>query len=524
MSRLTLAEVRAGDPEAFRSAALAWTALAATLDAAGERLVTGRDRVAAAGQGRTVAVATDRLGVQVGALDAAVRPARSVAQALEHHADALAALQRHLDAVLASARARGLTVDLVSGTVTAARPAAVGPVGGASMGAGPVGAGLGRGGVDDVRDELVEILARARRLDAVTATAIRSAWPEPPAPGGPLVPGPRTADDPSPPDRATIRRQAQRSPADVAAWWRSLSAQQQEWALRDHPDLIGGLDGIPAAHRDRANRAYLDQLVTHAPAPAGLRAVRDRLAVTPDAYLLLIDGAGDGRVAVALGDPDHARHTAVFVPGVGTDLRDIHGEVARAATLRRVADQTTVGHGDVSVVYWLGYDPPDSLLDGWREGPSRDGGAALARFVDGLRATHVDGPTGAHVTALGYSYGSTVVAEGARAGGLRVDDIVVVGSPGLHSDHARELNLDPRHVWVGRSASDEIRFVPEPIHGREPADPGYGANRFVTDTTGHSGYWRPDSASLLNQAHIITGQYDRVTLVHGQRPATGWPE
>ncbi|MBX6750527.1 MAG: hypothetical protein IRY85_12815 [Micromonosporaceae bacterium] len=498
MGRLTLAAVRAGDPEAFRSAALAWAALAAALDAASEHMATGRARVGAAGQGTALAVAADRVGTEVRAVGGAVGPARRIAQALLRHADALAALQRHLDAVLATARSTGLTVDLVSGTVTAAGPAGVAPW---------------RATVDAVRDELAEILAQARRLDAATAVAVGCSPPDQRA----SEPDQWAAGDASRLDRATVQRQADRAPADVAAWWRSLSPHQREWALRDHPDLIGHLDGIPAVDRDRANRTHLDHLVAQAAAPAGLRAVRDQLAATPEAYLLLIDGSGDGRVAVALGAPDHARHTALFVPGVGTDLLDIHGELARTATLRRVADQTTVAHGDVSVVYWLGYDPPDSLLDGWREGPSRDGGAALTRFADGLRASHVGGPS--HVTALGHSYGSTVVAEGARAGGLRVDDIVVVGSPGLHSDHARELNLDPRHVWVGRSATDEIRFVPGPIHGREPADPGFGANRFVTDTSGHSGYWRPDSDSLLNQAYIVTGQYDRVTLVHGERPA-----
>mgnify|MGYP002621827250 CR=1 FL=1 len=508
MSRLTLAEVRSGDPEAYRSAALAWAALAAALDTAAEHLMTGRARVAEAGRGRTVSAATDRLRAQIGGLDRTVRPAQRIAEALLRHADGLAALQCHLDTVLATARTYGLTVDLARGAVTALGPPT----------------GPHQSTVDNLVTELGHILAEARRLDAATATAVAAALGAArPGQGAASVPGPRPPSDPGRPDRATVRSQAGRSPAEVAAWWQSLSAQQREWALRDHPDLVGRLDGIPAADRDRANRAWLDQLIAQTDAPVALRAVRGRLAVTPDAYLLLIDNSGDGRVAVALGDPDHAQHTMVFVPGMGTDLYDIHGEVTRAAALRRVADQTTVVDGDVSVVYWLGYDPPDSLFDAWREGPSRDGGAALTRFVDGLRATHVDGPAGAHVTVLGYSYGSTVVAEGARSGGLRADDIVVVGSPGLHSDHARELNLDPRHVWVGRAATDEIRFVPEPIHGREPADPGYGANRFTTDTSGHSGYWRPGSASLLNQAYIVTGQYDRVTLVHGERPASGWP-
>lgn len=506
MGQLTLAELRAADPEAFRSAAVAWAALAAALDTASDHVTTGRHHVAAAGHGWALSAATDRLAVQVDKVANTVWPARRIADALLHYADGLATLQRQLDAVLTAAQTNGLAVDLVRGTVTAPAPAAgrvyVDP----------------QGTADAFRDELAEILTRARRLDTTTATAIWLARPDSPPADGPWVP-----DSPPPSgvtrlDRATVERQADRSPAAVAAWWRSLPTYQKEWALQDHPDLIGRLDGIPAVHRNRANRAWLDQLIEQGRASAGLHAVRDWLATNPDAYLLLIDGAGDGRVAVALGDPDHAPHTAVFVPGVGTELPDIDGNMARAARLYHRADLTTVDDRDVSVVYWLGYDPPDTILDGWREGPSREGGAALTRFVDGLRTTHVGGPATVHVTAIGHSYGSTVVAEGALAGDLRVDDIVAVGSPGLHSDHARELNIDPRHVWVGLSDTDEIRLAPEPIHGPEPADPDYGANRFETDTRGHGGYWRPDSQSLLNQAYIVTSQYDRVTLVHGEPP------
>lgn len=502
MGSLTLADLRAGDPVAFRAAAAAWTALSAELDTAHERLLAGRDRVDTAGQGVALAVAQRRVAAHGRELDAVVLPARRVAQALLAHADDLATLKRHLESLLAVAQANGVTVDIGTGIVTA--PAAT---------RSPAGAELWRVFVDELRGDLAEILARVRQLDATTSMAIRSSGPDSGLPAGQRV-GERDGAA-----RPAIQAQAGRAPIDVFAWWQALSPAQQDRALREHPDLIGGLDGIPAADRDRANRRLLDQLTALPAPPAGLVAVRDRLAATEDAYLLLVDGAGDGRVAVALGNPDHARHTALLVPGVGTDLQDFDGDLARTAELRRAADRTTVAAGDVATVYWLGYDPPDGLLDGWLEGPSRAGGAALTRFVDGLDATHQPTPSGHHVTAIGHSYGSTVVAEAALSGGLRADDIVVVGSPGLHSDHARELNLDPRHVWVGRSANDEIRFAPGPIHGPEPIDPGYGANRFSTTTSGHSGYWRPGSDSLLNQAYVITGQYGRVTLVHGAIPA-----
>jgi hypothetical protein len=466
VSRLTVSDVRAGDPGSIRAAAIQWAALAADLDAAYEQFVVGQQLVERAGQGAAVPAAAARMRGHGRELNGLVQPARRIAQVLLAHADELAALRYHLESVLASA-----------------------PSGSAG--------------------QLGEILSRADRLDATTTSSIRSTVP---ATGMGFGRGPAWR-----PGRATVQRQVGRASGEVFTWWQSLTPEQQEWLLIDHPDVIGGLDGIPAVDRDRANRRHLDQLTAQAAPPPGLVAVRNRLAATDDAYLLLVDGAGDGRVVIALGNPDHARHTAVFVPGVGTDLQDIDGELARAAQLRQTADATTADARDVSVVYWLGYDPPDSLLDGWVEGPSQRGSAALAPFVDGLRVTHASA-SGFHVTAVGHSYGSTVVAEAAMGRWLTVDDIVVLGSPGLHTDDASDLNLDPRHVWVGLADTDEIRFAPAPIHGPEPTDPSYGANRIITDTSGHSGYWRPGSESLLNQAHIVTGQYHRVTLGHGSGP------
>jgi hypothetical protein len=57
------------------------------------------------------------------------------------------------------------------------------------------------------------------------------------------------------------------------------------------------------------------------------------------------------------------------------------------------------------------------------------------------------------------------------------------------------------------------------VHGEEPTDPAFGANRFVVDTWGHDAYWEPGSQSLRNQAAIVVGRYDLVSYVHGGPPA-----
>jgi Alpha/beta hydrolase len=69
-------------------------------------------------------------------------------------------------------------------------------------------------------------------------------------------------------------------------------------------------------------------------------------------YLLSIDQQGDGKAIVAVGSPDTARHTAVLVPGVGTDLDHMGGQIDRATRISAAAD--TLHQGDVAVVTWLG--------------------------------------------------------------------------------------------------------------------------------------------------------------------------
>src|SRR5699024_6958511 len=45
--------------------------------------------------------------------------------------------------------------------------------------------------------------------------------------------------------------------ADNRSWWDGLSAEEQEAVMAEHPEWVGNTDGIPAAIRDRANRALI---------------------------------------------------------------------------------------------------------------------------------------------------------------------------------------------------------------------------------------------------------------------------
>ena len=93
-------------------------------------------------------------------------------------------------------------------------------------------------------------------------------------------------------------------------------------------------------------------------------------------------------------------------------------------------------------------------------------------------------------------------------------------------------------MWAGAAADDHVANpelhtpwysgipiigpllpgVEDRMHGISPHRQEFGGEPFHTDTGGHSGYWDPNSESLRNQARIVVGQYDRVSLDHGTPP------
>ncbi|MEV0272201.1 alpha/beta hydrolase [Hamadaea sp. NPDC050747] len=322
-------------------------------------------------------------------------------------------------------------------------------------------------------------------------------------------------------------------PQQVADWWKGLTDQQRQLYLDAYPHLVGNLDGLPATDRDTANRlalrSHLAEL-TGAGDDRDLersRRLLDRLERNEygdpkeQLFLLGLDNTGDGRAIVAVGNPDDAANTCVLVPGVGTTLDGMSGEIDRATTMQRGAYAQAVGTGEsVSVIAWLGYDSPEADWSAISHKRAEAGAPLLDGFVDGLHVTHGSGP--AHTSVLGHSYGSTVVGNAAHSGdGLAADDIITAGSPGMDVNTVADLQIDPHHVWAGAAKDDPIAGPLGSIwgiHDNEPTDPSFGANRYHVDTSGHSGYWASDSQSLANISRIVIGDYDRVTLDHGRAP------
>jgi hypothetical protein len=351
------------------------------------------------------------------------------------------------------------------------------------------------------------------------------------------------------------------SPSDVASWWTSLTPQEQQQLIADRPDLVGPLDGVSAVARDQANRKLLDAaivaltasgsnpgllntlknlknklneggapLITGQDGNAPMTAPGDEQLLSPQMFLLGFSPDGQGRAVIAAGNPDTADNVVAYVPGMGTYLSDhfVSKDVLHAQNIAVAADQADPSHA-TSAIIWLGYDAPQvtgGAADWARElditgtGDADTGAPAYQHFLTGLRATNTSGDL--NLTALGHSYGSVLVGRASQlSGGLGVDNVVIVGSPGVGFDHASQFGIDPSRVWTAAAANDPVpklnyatsaSEMAIPIvgaywsmlddhkgggwFGENPADAKFGANRFTVPIGGTGG--------LGMQAH---GQY-----------------
>ena len=314
------------------------------------------------------------------------------------------------------------------------------------------------------------------------------------------------------------------SPAERRDWWAGLTQEQREEYLAVYPDQIGNLDGIPALIRDAANRDNLRLLIGELEGRddersvtqlAGLREIDRQLGAgakpgEPPMYLLGVSDEGNGRAIVAFGNPDTAKNVAAYVPGLNTSLDEdfAKNDLKRA---RDTAIATREIDSSSATVAWLGYDAPQLLdgldsLDVMGDERAEVGGRQFGGFMEGLAASNEnDDP---HMVAIGHSYGSRTVGAATQEGGgmSDVDDIVLVGSPGVGVDRAEELGVGREHVFVGAAENDTVTRAPSKFQtslggvagppglavgelldrsdlwfGRDPASEGFGATRFRSD-------------------------------------------
>ncbi|MFC1415179.1 alpha/beta hydrolase [Streptacidiphilus cavernicola] len=490
MTALTAALVSGVDPVSLSAAGQECDALSVILADRDATLTEARGPGRAGWHGIAADHAALVLQEERQRLTTAADQFRALASLLVQAAEELTAARAEVRTVLAEARAAGCAVhgDTVVPATATAGPAShtggtvVGRSGGASAGAGSAHAA-------QLTARLAAALAAAERTDQRCAAVLA---------GSAAQAGGADGLDPDA-ARTTLLAAAalveaslpapDSTPAQVHSWWLRLDPRQREMLLRDQPQLVGSLDGVPAAARDRANRALLDHLLADGVGDGqgrgggadseptkGLLAISDRLArqhgASPPALLLSLGLTGQGRAVLSFGDPDTADHICVYVPGMGTTLADVagkDGDRALALHAAAVAADRSARPGATAAMVWLGYDAPQGLSAAAGDSRAAAGAVGYDRFLRGLRVTGARPPARppAHLTALGHSYGSLLVGLAARRpGGTGADDLVLIGSPGTGARHASELGVAPGRVWVGAAPQDPVSsLLPSPRQG-----------------------------------------------------------
>ena len=469
----------------------------------------------------------------------------------------------NLQQVLNTARDCGMVVDPVAGTVRPAPPSTALP--------------NDWHNAEVLQQAIQQVLAQANTVDQQLAAAMDRADDVVDVP-------PEARPIPLPPPAASTE--------DVEQWWKSLSQKDRERLVAEHPAEVGNLNGIPAAARDTINQQVLtDDLNRIADTAAQHGVLDEQVLANPGFYGLSADdvtrydnalkvqqgmnhqrGAdpdpsrqrpvmlwkyepladnGQGRAAIAIGNPDYADNTTVIVPGTGSSveggwLSDGHNDAMNLWDQANAADANSTH----SVISWMGYDAPDGFGDTRVANPnlSRAGGDVLAADVNGLWATHQDPQQ--HVTVIGHSYGSTTVADAFAGSGMHANDAVLLGCPGTDlARSAADLHLDGGNVYVGSASTDPVSYIgtaPEYVHdylnrklgypvgldaglGLDPAGDQFGSIRFDAEVAGrdgldagdHSHYYDMGSESLRAMTYIATGESgelgDEGLLADGRR-------
>ena len=195
------------------------------------------------------------------------------------------------------------------------------------------------------------------------------------------------------------------------------------------------------------------------------------------------------------------------MPGLGSRADPGLSGDAEAAWHLYASTRRLREHPRPAVVAWLGYQTPDLPEVAFVQRAER-GAARLAATVDALRRSR--GEDQPHLTLVGHSYGSVVVALAAQRRPGDVDELVGLGSPGMTTQRATQVAVPTGHLWVGAASGDMVTHLSR--FGVDPAAQSFGAHRFPAEPPGgpsdegpHASYFAPGSASLAALARIVAG-------------------
>lgn len=253
------------------------------------------------------------------------------------------------------------------------------------------------------------------------------------------------------------------------------------WTVRSKFDREAAID-----RKIRSAEALLEQLTA-------VTTVKDNRLSPEEVYLLDFDidfANGDGKAVVAFGDPGTAEHVGVVVPGINNAVGTIEGALGQAAILRATVNRVDPNlMSRTATIAWLGYDNPNGVQDAANRAEAQQGAPWLKSFVNGLRSGHTTSPKAPHITVFGHSYGSVITGM-AAFDGMKADDVVVYGSPGIGRSFVTADDFKQR-IWAARTNWDMIALatISRSWAATRPAlDSVQGRCRWGPDQKGHSGY------------------------------------
>ena len=338
------------------------------------------------------------------------------------------------------------------------------------------------------------------------------------------------------------------SPSQNAAWWNSLTYEQQQFLIDRRPDDIRHLDGLPAVVRDKANHhalhGYLhadgkyrqgalkdaeeeaieaQKAFDKAPLDGkrhlakerldrATEALEDLIAIDtqtddmtrrrkglPPAYLLDFDYDEKYQRTTAIvsaGNPDTATRVSTLVPGIGTNVRgDLGYYMEFNDRLREQTKYAGANPNNVATISYLGYVAPKNdtrhLYQAADIGFADRAAPKLAQFEEGLRANADANHHAFTNTLLTHSYGSTTGGKAAilMAPGT-VDLLILTGSPGGGVQSIDEYNVPREHVYESSiPEGDAVQGIgPDWLYGKNPRKLE-GITHLTGDATDAKDYW-----------------------------------
>ncbi|MGL4306276.1 MAG: alpha/beta hydrolase [Mycobacteriaceae bacterium] len=346
------------------------------------------------------------------------------------------------------------------------------------------------------------------------------------------------------------------NPVEVHDYWSSLSEQAQQELIAQEPELIGNRDGIPCNVRDKVNRSRISAERTRLeheqisltetienyhtePIPSlnssqlwyvnnkldDLATVEELIWEQPNRYLTILDLSSSqrGLAAIAVRNPDEAKHILLTVPGLNTNVAgSLKGMVSEAemvvAQMQTQLQLSGKGEEKVSATAYIGYQPPQNsgpspveaaagYLEVIKQDAARVGAVKVSSYLHGLSATAQD--RNRHITTAGHSYGSLTLSLALQQGAPGViGDAIFYGSPGLEAMDEWQLGLPEGHGFVMKAGADPVAnsgfFGGDPYNGyfeRLSVLEGYGSDGvFHERASTHSDYPRNGSNGELRMS------------------------